>query len=155
LAIAVSVGAETHLAAVPLGRRDLRLGRGLGHDDGHRDALLAPGVGDRLRGVAGAERDDPRLPRRGIEPTDRVQRAPHLERAGALEVLELEVRVGADALAERMARHERRPVDAVPDRDPGALDLSEPDGHWRSLPRAVSGPARIRTWDQQIMSPPL
>ena len=152
------LGRESDLAAVASSGRDLRLRRGFGHHDGHVHALGAPGVRDGLGGVPRAHGDDAGAAGRRREPRHRVDRAADLERAGPLEVLELQERLGTDPVPEGVARDQRCAQDVAGDRGAGALGVSEPDGHRMPLlasPSRRRGPARIRTWDQQIMSPPL
>jgi hypothetical protein len=76
-----------------------------------------------------------------------------------LKVLGLQEGSRADALAERTAREQRCSGDMRSDDGAGALDVREGYGQG-ALPKGragagISGPAWIRTKDQQIMSPPL
>ena len=128
------LGREADLAAVAARGFDLRPWRALGHDDRDVNALRPSGVRDRLGRVPRAHRHHPGALRLGRQARHRVHRPPHLERAGALEVLELEVRLGADPFAQRAARDEGRSEDVPRDRRPGEPRVGEPDGH-RSTPQ--------------------
>ena len=79
------------LAAEPLDRGELRLGRVIRHDHGARQAELARGPGHALAHVPGARGDDAAAQLLGVGLEDRVQRAAQLERADRLQVLELQV----------------------------------------------------------------
>ena len=78
----------------------LQLVAPLPHDDERVEARLAGGPGDRLRVVAAEIEITPRAARIG-QLRDAVERAAHLERAGALEELRLEARLGAERSRER------------------------------------------------------
>ncbi len=115
---------QLHLGAVPTGRVDLRLWRRLRHHDRRVDTQLRRGEGDPLGVVAGAGGDDP--VDRAVtldEIRDRVVRPPWLERAGLLEVFELEPHVRADRLPERPALDDRCLLDLWDRRQPFAGGL--------------------------------
>src|SRR5207248_8878933 len=82
---------ELDLGAVLAGRVDLRHRRVLRHEDARPRPDLARGPRDRLAVVAGARRDDARRALLGAQRRDAVEGTAHLERAGALEILGLEV----------------------------------------------------------------
>ena len=86
---------EDDVGAVRLGRADLGDRRALGHEDGGLDAEQAGRQGHALGVVAGG-RGDHAVGALGLgQPGDPQVGAAGLERAGALEVLELEVHVAA------------------------------------------------------------
>src|SRR5207244_5733234 len=78
-----------------------------------------------------------------------VEHAAWLERAGALEELRLQVDVGADGLAERARREQRRPVEPPCDALAGAADVVEREerlghGHAVDLTRRTRSRRRRR-----------
>src|SRR5690606_21316420 len=73
----------------------LRGGSAGGNEDGRADARVPGGEGDRLAVVAGGGGDDAARAVGGRQQRDRVRRAPHLEAAGLLPALQLEVDVVA------------------------------------------------------------
>src|SRR5262249_34299201 len=103
---------KLELGAVVLARLDLGHGSVERHVDTRADARLPRGPGDRLAVVAGARGDDSRAPLVAAEERDPVDRAPDLERAGALEVLRLQPHLAAGEARQRL-----RPVDRSDARD--------------------------------------
>src|SRR5439155_877805 len=94
-----------------LDRDELRDGDAVREDDARRDADELRREGDALTVVAGRRGDHTRSARRRIELEDRVERAADLERARALQVLELEEHVASGELADRRGALRRRATD--------------------------------------------
>ena len=125
--LVVRLAAELDCGAVAARRLDLRDRRVRGHEDRGRHAEQRRREGDALRVVAGAGRDDAAQPLVRVERRDPVVRAADLERAGALEVLRLQVDVRAAAGAEVAGGEHRRPHRDLVD-DPGrAADVVDRD----------------------------
>ena len=99
---------ELRRATVRARRLDLRHRRVLRHEDRRRDPGLACRPRDGLAVVAGARRDDARLPLLRAEGRDRVVRAADLEGPRALEVLRLQEHGSPGETRERLGRIERR-----------------------------------------------
>ena len=104
------------------GDRHRARGRRRRHHHGGRHAQRARRVGDRDAVVAAAHRDDARRPLRRAQRRDLGERAARLERAGALQQLELERDRHAEVRGEPWARQRRRaqdvrcrPLGGVPD----------------------------------------
>ena len=126
--------AQLDLGAVVARRVDLGHRRVLRHEDARVGADLARSPRDRLTVVAGARGDDARRPLVVAQRRDAVVRAAHLERAGALQVLGLQVHLAAGELRERLGAVDRRDArDAV---EPRArlLDLRKSGCCLQSLP---------------------
>src|SRR5262249_8844086 len=117
------------------------------------EPLLACGPRDRLRMVAGGDGDHPACTLGVGELGEPVQRAAHLERAGALEQLRLQERLRADPLRECRRADQRRAVNAPRDRPRRALDVVERDhvreatrmGCARRIVNVVSRPGSLST----------
>src|SRR5690606_9808068 len=103
----------------------------LRHHDGGGDAEPLAMVGHRLRVVAGAGRDDAAPPLLRREREQAVQRATVLERARALEVLQLDAQAAGHDIRERQRGRARREHDAAADPVPGGVDVGE-RGHRRN-----------------------
>src|SRR5207247_10238871 len=104
----VPAGGEHGLCTGALDRDELRDGDAVREDDARRDANELRREGDALTVVAGRRGDHTRSARRRIELEDRVERAADLERARALQVLELEEYVASRDLADRRGPLGRR-----------------------------------------------
>ena len=108
---------EHGLRTVVARRVDLRHRRVLGHEHGCPDSELAGRPRDRLPVVAGARRDHAARPLVVSERRELVDRAAHLERAGALQVLRPQPHGSAAPPGERLRavdrRHERMTRDAL------------------------------------------
>jgi hypothetical protein len=100
LRLVVVLAVEDDLAAVALGRLHLRDRRVFGHHDERVHARPRRRQRDALGVVAGARGDDARRPVLLRQRGDPVERATDLERARPLEVLELQVDLGAGSLGE-------------------------------------------------------
>ena len=100
--------ASTVFGAVVARRVDLRHRRVLRHEDRRADPELARRPGDRLAVVARARRDHAGGALLVAERRELVDRAAHLERAGALQVLGLQPRRGGRRAAR--ATRSRRPA---------------------------------------------
>ena len=109
-----------HLGAVHFGVRGA-----LGHHDHRPDAEAGRVIGDSLRMVAGAHRNDAPCPFLGREQQQLVQRAPLLERSGELVVLELEEDFGPGQAGQGAAMEEGRPDDGACDAAGGVPDVLE------------------------------
>ena len=114
---------ELDLGAVVPGRVDLRHRRVLRHEDARPRPDLARGPRDRLAVVAGARRDDARRAFLGAQRRDAVEGTAHLERAGALEILGLEVDLAADEARQRLGAVDRRDARDVLEPRACLLDL--------------------------------
>ena len=99
---------QLDLGAVVARRLDLRHRRVLRHEDARVRADLARRPRDRLPVVAGARRDDAGRALLGRQRRDPVVRAADLERAGALEVLRLEMHLAAARARQRLGAVDRR-----------------------------------------------
>ena len=99
-----------NLAAVAARRGHLRGRRILRHHDRRGNAEHARRQRDRLRMVAGRERDDTVAALLRVEARQRVERAAELECAHALQVLALEEHLRAECFVDRPRRHHRRAV---------------------------------------------
>ena len=117
--------------AEPLHRRELGLGRVVGHDHRAGHAELARDPGDALAHVAGGRGDHagPQVVRRDLE--DGVACAAELERADRLQVLELQVDLAVAVVPEP---DERRAQDAACQALACGLDLGERDQNGTAEP---------------------
>jgi hypothetical protein len=115
---------EVDAGAVAARVRHLDEGRRLRHDDGRRDAEPAGVVCQRLGVVARARGDHAARPLLRAQAEQPVQRAPLLERAGALQVLQLQVQPPGDGVGKPQRRRARREEDAARKAVPGGADLS-------------------------------
>ena len=131
---------EDHLGAVP--PRGLLLGdrRALGHEHGGVDAEQLGRQRDALRMVAGRRRHHAAGALLLREPRDPGVGAAGLERAGALEVLALEVDRAADQRRQPPRLLHRRLDRDSPEQLPGRLDVGERDVSHRWAPRRAGLP---------------
>src|SRR5690606_17625868 len=102
-------------------------------------------VGNGLSVIAGGERHDPALPFVVAQVMQAVDRATHLERAGALERLDLEEYGGTDPVAQRTGSKYGCAVHVGIESAPGLADVVYVDHSgmvrcgWRTVPEAVVG----------------
>ena len=131
---------EPDVGAVAAGSPLLRDRRAVGHEDGGRDAVLLRGQRDALRVVAGRGRHDAEGTLLVGEPGDPDGGAADLERAGALEVLALEVHRHPGERGEPPRLHHRCPDGDGVDQRARGLDVGKGDGGFRhDSPRLVGG----------------
>jgi hypothetical protein len=116
---------HAHVGAVALRRLDLRHRRVLRDEDRGVQAGLARGPGDRLRVVPRARGHDAGLPLGLAEHGELVDGAADLERAGALEILRLEVHLASDEAGEGLGPNHRRQSGDTGEPLAGLIDLSE------------------------------
>ena len=124
----VVVGAvQNHIGAVTARRRDLDERRGQGHENLGPDAELAGMVGHALGVISGRGRDHALGAFFGAEQEQLVQRAALFERAGSLQVVELQIDVVGGGLRKRLRTRAGRKVDRVANTAQGRLDVVESD----------------------------
>jgi hypothetical protein len=122
-----SLAVEDDVGAEMLGMADFDEGGALGHHDGGRN-VQAPGVvGHSLGMVPGRHGDDAAPPLLVRQALQLVKGAAVLERAGELQVLELDPELGAGDLGERVGAEERGRHDSALDRLGRCLHVF--DGH--------------------------
>ena len=107
---------------------DLRVGRAPGHHDHRAHAQPRGVVGDALGVVARAHRDHAAAALLLAQRQQLVERAALLERAGELQVLELEPDLGTGEVRQRAAVKDRRSLDRARDAHCGGLHVLECDG---------------------------
>jgi hypothetical protein len=112
---------------VAAGSGDLRLARALPHHEECVDPGGGGAPGERLRVVAGGDRDHAAVALLGGERGQVRQHAAGLEGTCLLEELGLEVDVGAGDRAERLRAEERRSVQAARSGFAGGKDVVERD----------------------------
>ncbi len=119
-------------ATQPLDGREFTGVGVVGDDDERLCADDARGIRHGGAVIAGGGRDDASLQLARRERQHLVQRAPHLERAGVLQVLALEHHRGAELPGQADRRHRRRGQQLRPDALLGAADLGRDVDHRRS-----------------------
>ncbi len=121
------VPVQVHVGAVAAGGGQLGQRRPGRHEHGGLGVEQRRGQGHALRVVAGAGRDHPARPVVLAEPVDAGVGAPDLERAGALQVLALEVDVRAGDLAQHVGRQHGRVLDHPAQQFARGADLIDTD----------------------------
>src|SRR5207244_5225664 len=106
-------------------------GGGLPRRDDTRTAAGTGRDGDSLGRISSAHRHDSAVALLARQLRDRVDRAAGLERAGALEILGLEIRDRPYALGQRSARKEWCAMEDRGDDVASAADIGEGDGDSR------------------------
>ena len=124
----IVVGAvQNHIRAVTARCRNLDERRGQRHANLGADAKLAGMVGNPLGVISGRGCNHPLGAFFGAEREQLVQRAALLERAGALQVVELQVNLVAGGLGKCLRTRAGREVDGVANTAQGGLDVVESD----------------------------
>src|SRR6201998_1527470 len=112
----VVVGAvQNDFSAIAARGRDFDERRGQRHDDQGADSEFAGVVGNTLGVVSSRGCDHTARTFFGTEQEQFVERAPLLESAGALQVIELEVNVVGGGLRKRLGARARREIDGTAD----------------------------------------
>ena len=116
---------QDHLRSIAPRREELGHGDPERHEDGGRDAELLRRERDALSVIAGRCRDDAPRALLGGEAREPVGRPADLERARALEILELQVHGRAQHVGEMLGHVERGPHDDVAQDGSGILELRQ------------------------------
>ena len=136
--LVVAVSMQDDLGPEAARSRHLDLRRRQGHHNLRPDPARRGVKGDSLRVVAGAGRDHPALPLRLAQGEQLVQRAPLLERAGPLQVFQLQMQWQAGQLRQLAGKLAGRDIDRLPDARPRRLNAGKGDRFQDLPPRLKS-----------------